>query len=117
MNAGSFKLKSLNDFQKDNVLIKSQIMCFKKTSSTVIDTDWVSHVSKLWYCILSHPKPHSDLCASTEKDRIYLQESQGEEGLSPSESLCKESPEAVDLQCMVDLPCTIFKETVGGADF
>ncbi|XP_051715723.1 zinc finger protein 30 homolog [Ctenopharyngodon idella] len=54
---------------------------------------------------------HQDLCVSTEKDRIYLQESQGEEGLSPSESLCKESPEAVDLQCMVDLPCTIFKET------
>ncbi|XP_077088699.1 uncharacterized protein LOC143740614 [Siphateles boraxobius] len=54
---------------------------------------------------------HHDLCVSTEKDRIYLQDSIGEEGLSPSESLCKESPEAVDLQCMVDLPCTIFKET------
>lgn len=62
------------------------------------------------------PKPHSDQCMFAERDQICLQESSGEEGLSPSEALCKESPEAVDLQCMVDLPCSIFKETVGGAD-
>ncbi|KAK2900712.1 hypothetical protein Q8A67_008827 [Cirrhinus molitorella] len=60
---------------------------------------------------------HQDQCVSTERDKICLQESKGEEGLSPSATLCKESPEAVDLQCMVDLPCNIFKETgIGRGD-
>lgn len=58
--------------------------------------------------LLTRPQ---DECVSTERISSDLQESKREEGLSPSESLCKEPPEAVDLQCMVDLPCTILKET------
>ncbi|TRY92672.1 hypothetical protein DNTS_007713 [Danionella cerebrum] len=52
-----------------------------------------------------------DVCGSCE-----LQESGKGEALSPSESLCKEPPEAVDFQCMVDLPCSIFKETGDGVE-
>lgn len=53
---------------------------------------------------------HHDECTSCEKDSVCPQESKRLEGLCPSETLCKEPSETVDLQCMVDLPCSIFSD-------
>ncbi|KAA0719518.1 hypothetical protein E1301_Tti016025 [Triplophysa tibetana] len=58
---------------------------------------------------------HHDDCTSGEKDGVGPQGSKRLEGLCRPETLCKQSSEAVDLQCMVDLPCSIFSDSVGGA--
>ncbi|XP_043118149.1 zinc finger protein 568 [Puntigrus tetrazona] len=94
---------------KENLVCVPDIRTHMESALTNLSNKMVCSVGvQVGETLLSH---HQDQCVSTERDKIYLQESIGEEGLSPSEALCKESPEAVDLQCMVDLPCSIFKET------
>ncbi|XP_016365471.1 Krueppel-related zinc finger protein 1-like [Sinocyclocheilus rhinocerous] len=94
---------------KENLVCVPDIRAHMESALTNLSDKMVCSVGvQVGETLLSH---HQDQCVSTERDKIGLQESRGEEGLSPSETLCKESPEAVDLQCMVDLPCTIFKET------
>ncbi|KAI7809434.1 zinc finger protein 23 [Triplophysa rosa] len=50
---------------------------------------------------------HHVECTSSEKDSVCPHGSKRLEGLCPSET---HSSEAVDLQCMVDLPCSIFSD-------
>ncbi|XP_059357502.1 zinc finger protein 30 homolog [Carassius carassius] len=94
---------------KENLVCVPDIRAHMESALTNLSDKMVCSVGvQVGETLLSH---HQDQCTPTERDKIFLQESRGEEGLSPSENLCKESPEAVDLQCMVDLPCAIFKET------
>ncbi|XP_051984973.1 zinc finger protein 189-like [Xyrauchen texanus] len=95
---------------KENVLSVPDIRAHMESALTNFTAKMVCSVGvQVEETLLSQ---HQDECMSNARGRACLLESTGEEGLSPSESLCKDSPEVVDLQCMVDLPCTIFKENV-----
>ncbi|XP_051556993.1 zinc finger protein 136-like [Myxocyprinus asiaticus] len=93
---------------KENVLSIPDIRAHMESALTNFTDKMVCSVGvQVEESLLSQ---HHDECMSSVRGKACLQGSTGEEGLSPSETLCKASPEVVDLQCMVGLPCTIFKE-------